>query len=506
MGSSTPPQLQQIHFGVRPRGYESVAHHKAHPGTYVRENDDYQASLLSLCPLNLWPRGSYRLLCPRPILVDKHHQQQLSRLHEALAIAITDIVGRWWTDKEAGFPKRMPLKKEEEDHLQWLESQVSCGNIQPYSMCQGAWRPDFLVEEDENNCHNGLTEKFRIVEINARFSFNGLLHGAHAQRALENMGIKTNGLASATDSDKLLDGVFGFAKPDVPLHLLMGEELGFDIHLFVEASQRQRSATTRLIHPSDLRLVPDLKRKGEYHLCCLIENNNDAPKLPGSSTFTTSSGEIVEEIKQVGLELFQHELLSLETEILRQISLRCFNDMRTIFFVHDKRILAIVKQELQPLVAQGVLTPAQAKILDEGIADTILPGSQELDELIQLSSLSPKLKDDYIIKPVRDGKGAGIVFGEDFTSDEWISALEHLRSAELISGTNSIVQRRINPRLYDVILQSSGERLRNSLVGTYHSINGKFVGLGVWRCSSDRVCMNDSAGSCLVSVIDPNAT
>ncbi|KAI0886270.1 uncharacterized protein GGS22DRAFT_160426 [Annulohypoxylon maeteangense] len=506
MGSSSPPQLQQIHFGVGPRGYEPVTHHKAKPGTYIREHDDYQAAISSLCPFDVWPRGSYRLYCPRPILVGKQHLEQLSELHQALSIAIVDIVGRWWTDEQAEFPKRMPLEKQEEDFLQWIESQVSHGDFPPYSACQGSWRPDFMIEEDESHPQNGMVEKFRITEINARFSFNGFMHAAYGQRALEDMGIQTKGLISAVDSDKLLDGVFSFATPDDPLHLLMGEEVGFDIHLFVDAAKRRRDAITRVIHPSDLRLVPDPKTKEGYLLCCIIKNNDNVYDLAQSSILTTSSGETVEEIKQVGLELFQSELISLEPEMLRQISRRCFNDMRTIFLIHDKRMLAIVKQELEPLVTQGVLTSAQAKILDEGIPHTILPGSQELEQLLQLSSLSPKMKDDYIIKPVRDGKGAGIVFGEDLTPDEWISALGHLRSPGLISGTNGIVQRRIIPRLYDVILRTSGERLRYPLVGTYHSINGKFIGLGVWRSNNDRICAIDSAGSCLSSVIDAGDT
>ena len=54
----------------------------------------------------------------------------------------------------------------------------------------------------------------------------------------------------------------------------------------------------------------------------------------------------MEAIHQVGLELHQRELLAIETEMLQQINIRCFNDMRTILLVHDKQMLRIVKQEL----------------------------------------------------------------------------------------------------------------------------------------------------------------
>ncbi|KAI0897466.1 hypothetical protein F4806DRAFT_462301 [Annulohypoxylon nitens] len=506
MGSLASLELRQIHLGAGPREHELTNHHDADSSTYAQELNNYQACLLSQCPGNLWPRRSYAAYCPRPILINKQHQQQALAIHEALAVAITDIVERWWTDKEAKFPQRMPLQKEEEELLQWLESRVSCGDLQPYSMCQGSWRPDFMTEEDESNHHNEIREKYQITEINARFPFNGLMHGAYGQKALESIGTMINGLSSAVNSDKLYEGAFSLAKTDVPLHILMEDEEGFDIHLFLEAAQRSRSAMTQVVRPSDLRLIPDPQKEGKYRLCCLCEKKRDACRPSESPIFETCDGESVEEIQQIGVEMRQYELLSLQPEILRQISLRCFNDMRTILLVHDKRILGIVKQELDSLVQRGLINSTQAKILDEGIVDTILPGSQELKQLLQQCKLSPTLKDGYIIKPVRDGKGAGIVFGENFTPEEWISALEPLQSPELVGGTNGIVQRRIVPRLYDVVLGASGERVRYPIYGTYHSINGKFLGLGVWRSTDDPVCANTRGGSCMCSVIDSSTT
>lgn len=110
-------QLTQIHFGPKPQDYEPVAQNKAETSDYALEETKLQDTLLKLCPANLWHNGSYSSGCPRPILVGKHHQQQMQDLHEALTTAITDIVQRWWTDRDARFPERMPLEKEEEDVL-----------------------------------------------------------------------------------------------------------------------------------------------------------------------------------------------------------------------------------------------------------------------------------------------------------------------------------------------------------------------------------------------------
>ena len=111
-------QLQQIHLGLGANGYELVAQHQETPDFYLQEHGKLQASLLQKCPAHLWHKGSYGAACPRPILIGNHHQQQLDELHEALTTAIIDIVRRWWTDRDARFPERMPLKREEEDLLQ----------------------------------------------------------------------------------------------------------------------------------------------------------------------------------------------------------------------------------------------------------------------------------------------------------------------------------------------------------------------------------------------------
>ncbi|KAI1409892.1 hypothetical protein F5Y13DRAFT_181745 [Hypoxylon sp. FL1857] len=499
MENSAGSDLQQVHLRVGPNGYEPVAHYTAKAILYMEENVEFQANILSLCPSHIWPKDSYRLACPRPILISKDHRQQLEELQEALAAAIADIVERWWTDNEAQFPKRMPLEKEEDDLLRWLEEQAPRDKVQKYSACRGSWRPDFLVEEHKRS-DGVVAERFRITEINARFSFNGFMHAAYGQEALDNMGLGDSGLASATSATKFVDGLLNLFKPDLPLHLLKGEEPGIDIYMFIDAVQRHLGVTPRLISPSDLRLLPDPQSDGGYRLCCLAKDNGEVRFDSGNSTLTTPEGEIVEEIQQVGLELHQRELFALQPEILRQISLRCFNDMRTILLVHDKRMLGIVKQELQSLVTRGVLTAAQAHVLDDGVVDTILPGSQELEQLFQMFKSSEELKDGYIIKPIRSGKGAGIVFGEDKGTDEWISALEPLQSPGLDLRTTCVVQRRIVPRLYDVILNTSGERSRYALCGTYHVINGEFLGLGIWRASGNRICAVSHGSSWICSV------
>lgn len=264
----------------------------------------------------------------------------------------------------------------------------------------------------------------------------------------------------------------------------------------MHAVQKRIGFTPRLITPAELRLYFDPKDPSKIKLGCLVEASKAAGPI-----FTTADGEVVEEIHRIGLELHQLELSALHPEIMKQVSLRCFNDMRTILLVHDKRMLGIVKQELGPLVSRKVLTSAQATVLHRGIADTCLAGSQELQDLRRSSQLDASLKDDYILKPVRSGKGAGIVFGDEITNNEWLAALEQLQNPKLVRGTTMIVQTRVQQHLYSVLLKKTSELQRYVVVGTYHAVHGRYLGIGVWRSSSDRICAVSTGGTWFCSVM-----
>ncbi|KAJ8128229.1 hypothetical protein O1611_g5408 [Lasiodiplodia mahajangana] len=493
-------KLQQVRVGVDHCPFASAANGLDAKKAHTKEHAAYQTALLSKCPAHLWSKGSHRAASPRPILVGKNHQQRIRALSEALTTALTSIVKRWWSDEQAGFFERMPLASEEEELLKWLEDQVSQGKLKDYSECRGSWRPDFLIEEHVERQNGEAVEKFLITEINARFSFNGIFYVSYGQEVLGEMVLRDLKLYSTTEPKTMLGSLQSLFNPAVPLHLLIDEEAGIDIHMFVHDAQHRFGITPRMIKPSDLRLEPSQDTDGGYQLCCLAQGPGTGQMLPAPRTFINDKGETWEEIRQVGLELRQHELFALPKEMLRHISLVCFNDLRTLLLVHDKRMLGIVKQELGHLVQSGVLTPAQARVLDEGIVDTYLPNSLQLHTLLQISIASPSLKNEYILKPIRGGKGAGIIFGDDLTANEWECKLKSLHSQVPFSGSTYVVQRRVKHCLYDLVLPASEEKVRYPLVGTFHIMNGTFRGLGIWRASAKRICAISSGGSMLCSV------
>lgn len=255
----------------------------------------------------------------------------------------------------------------------------------------------------------------------------------------------------------------------------------------------------RFITPKDLRLVPCDKAPLSQKLCCAIPS--DVRTLPESTVFELE-GELLEDIHQVNLELHQRELRAMPIKVLRHLSLRCFNDLRVIFLVHDKRMLGIILQELDALVNRhGVLTPKQAEILREGISTTFIPGSSEISQLKKDCHHNPNLKDNFILKPIRSGKGAGILFGDELSPEDWQTKLEGCQQATILPGQISyIVQRKIPQAVYDVYSRNSEESRKMHLVGTYHVVNGRYLGLGAWRSSPARICAISRGGSWICSI------
>ncbi|OJJ32900.1 hypothetical protein ASPWEDRAFT_174330 [Aspergillus wentii DTO 134E9] len=446
------------------------------------------ANMLNCSPPHTWTGDIYQTCSPHPVLVTPRHKQQVEVLSEALSAAIIDIVNRWWKDTEARFPERMPIEPFEEDLLRWLDSQPT-DVISPFETRAGSWRPDMLLEP----AVEGGIENYRICEINARFCWNGFMLTAIGQQALLDMGVGRNGVKGVTDPEIMKNGLNSLYNRDLPLHLCKGEEYGYDIHLYTYYAE-SIGIKPRFVHPADLRLIESPQSPGGYRLYCLAQDNPQ-------NTITNAAGETLEEVHQIGLELHQRELAAMSAEMLQQLSLRCFSDMRSILLVHDKRLLGIVLQELDNLVARNVLTTEQAAILNRGIVPTTLPGSPQLTDFITQSRKSETLKNAYILKPVRSGKGAGILFGDQLSQEEWLAKLEPMRNPRLVAGmTTYVVQQRVEHNLYKVFLHESDGVQHFPFIGTFMMMHGKFLGLGLWRSGPGRICALSRGGAWICSV------
>lgn len=252
-----------------------------------------------------------------------------------------------------------------------------------------------------------------------------------------------------------------------PLGLVKGRESGYDIHLF-----RQLYRQSRFVDPKNLRLVP-------------------CSASPSGYTLADNIGQI----DQVGLELHQDELEALDEHILSEVGVRCANDLRTVFFVHDKRMLGLLHQELDNLVSSAVLTVAQAGILRRGIVETHLPGTQSYRNILQ----DVGNKHMWIYKPSLAGKGEGILFGKDLDGDAWKGLIEPKLDGASVE-IPYVIQRYVIQKKHNLLVNPNarGElprRVKWSVVGTMLCINQYFLGTTIWRTSDTDITAVSRGGA-----------
>ena len=131
--------------------------------TWVRELPTADLSIIR-------PRVS-----PHVIAIPESKLAQFERLHSILARALQDIVERWFADKDARFPERMPVEPREEKILRWV---VSSGLVPEWKDHAGIWRSDVLFGRSKDGSDD---EYPYICELNGRLPINGVIAmGVHA--------------------------------------------------------------------------------------------------------------------------------------------------------------------------------------------------------------------------------------------------------------------------------------------------------------------------------------
>jgi hypothetical protein len=243
-------------------------------------------------------------------------------------------------------------------------------------------------------------------------------------------------------------------------------------------------------------------------LCC-VWGADPTVKIPPDSLLEVD-GEMLEPVYMVGLQLYDFELFSLSPGMVRHIAACCTNDPRSVFLSHDKRILGIILQELDNLVdTQRALSPAQAQTLREHIIPTILPGTAEFRDLLYRTQTNPEIKDQYILKPARDARGAGILLGRNLSTEKWQSILTSMDSQNTHSLTTQyVLQPMLNLRSLEWYWDEGRQIRKSRSVGTYYSVNGRFVGLGMFRTgavSEDVISASTKDSTSVLAVVALNS-
>ncbi|RAL03058.1 uncharacterized protein BO80DRAFT_24723 [Aspergillus ibericus CBS 121593] len=436
--------------------------------------------LTSGCP------GNIKNSSPNPLLIPAKLDRSVAKLHEALVAGLNNIVERWCADEQAAFPRRMPLEPHEEDLLHWLHGRTCEKNLRPFRECQGHWRTDLLLSAQ-------WPRTVRICEINARFAINTQLLAAYGYEIYGEMASDRGCVFAGADARKFVQSQLDLFDPRHPVHIIKGEHVSLYVEVFLSYAEQNTGLQPTIVKPCDLRLVQDHASATGYSLYC--RSVRECPDL-------IEDGEPLDRIYQTCVHLLPHEFRSMPVGILRQLSLCCVNDMRSVLLVHDKRILGVLLEELDSLVDKHrVLTVEQAELLRQGIVPTINPGSTELEQLIDKSTESSMAKDSYIIKPVRSARGDGILLGRDLSPTQWEDLLIDLRDPKLTPDrTVYIIQPLIQQPVFE-LLDHRGESQVSPIVGASHLANGKFTGLGFWRAGGAEVCNLSSGGFWMMGVV-----
>jgi hypothetical protein len=131
------PWLVQISLASTQDPQHPVLPEQVHPEYRIRESEALQERLAdSVSPYGSFP-GVAKRLNPHPALLPWQFMKNLETFNEALAIALNNIIERWWTDKEADLPSRMPLGPHVEELLQWVDKATAHGFMPPFQGHQG---------------------------------------------------------------------------------------------------------------------------------------------------------------------------------------------------------------------------------------------------------------------------------------------------------------------------------------------------------------------------------
>lgn len=275
----------------------------------------------------------------------------------------------------------------------------------------------------------------------------------------------------------------------LPLHIVQDEWQGVDIHVLAKFFETQTGQRARFLKPSQLRLLPDPTSKSGYALYCVVTSVDQIPHI------VLEDGDTLERIFQVSLELKQAEYRPMSFEMLCQLSLCCINDLRSIFLVHDKRMLAVILEELEELVTDHkTLTREEATILSNGISPTFLSTSSTWQSLHGHCVASATAKNHWVLKATRGGFGHDHVFGTSVSNEDWLSLMTLAQECNSRPTEASFVlQRKIEQVEYDIIRHDFETIERFYLVGSYQSIDGVYIGNGPWRIARQvHIALNDT--------------
>ncbi|KAF5022838.1 hypothetical protein F66182_5132 [Fusarium sp. NRRL 66182] len=413
--------------------------------------------------------GIMERMSPLAIAVSAPMYSRLQQLHVVLNRVLVDIVNRWFSDEAARFTERMPLDPSEEELLRWV---ADSGCVPAYAEHAGFWRSDLLF----GRSLDGLDDQHPyLCEINGRLPLNAVIGIGQIASGVNKVGAAKGGLETANSIEVTAvailpespQHIMDLFEPDKPVFSIRDKWPGADSKILSACNTSLGRPPIVAVRPQDLELRPDGSSSTGYSLWDRSTNV---------------------ELTQWFVEMLQDEYAALEPAVARQLSLTPLNDLRTVFIVHDKRLLGIIPEELPGMVERGVLTAEEAEIVSSGIVETINPGSEAIQKLLRDSATDPAVRNGYIYKPCRDGMGNGIELGKNLSQQDWLARLSELANPDVLRPHQhaAVIQKLVNHHWYDIVRHEVPDVTgpgpeKFHLIGSMFMLQSRHFYSGIWR-------------------------
>lgn len=251
-------------------------------------DDQHSALAARLCDPPIVDREH---LAMAPVLIAPAYLARLDRLNQLLDKALRAIVEQYFGDPHIRSIYALPEP---------MEAILRLARARPYQV--GWYRPDLVHDTDGRP---------RVCEIGARYPLNGWMVSERAAEALAPHAVGA-GLGAVTGHG-FVDALCGRYRAGETVAMLHAGEAGTEIFLFAEAL-RERGIGFLPVSPSAITL-----EGGRLH----------------------TAGRVID---HVILEMDRSELPLIPGEVLCHLidTGTYFNDVRTLILVHDKRVLAVL--------------------------------------------------------------------------------------------------------------------------------------------------------------------
>jgi len=387
---------------------------------------------------------------PYPLNIPHPQLDLQGQLHEALSTILPAVVENYFKDDE--IQTSLSLAPEIFSSLQKLKQA-------PFRT--GSFRPDFL---------HGL-DGIKICEINARFPANAYFISHYLNNLVSKLTyLEQSALLPIKNPDHVPDTFIRHFDGCRRIYIFKQKEKGWDRSFFQYELARH-----------GFKIVEVFTAKEQMGVL------QEAEK-----THADSAG-----LSGIFLELHQEELTA-EVEGGQLLAALCrnherfvyLNDPRTIFLLHDKRLLALL---CQSKFNRRFLADDQADLLASHIVPTWVLGQSP-----EIAAKALQKQQNFVLKPNLHGKGEGIVFGKSVSANLWQVALTKYENRDYILQEN-IQQETFT--LYCAVKDSQQAELKEmKVVGTLLCFGDQFFGPGIYRASQGDIVNVAGGGTVLIPV------